>query len=78
MATPAKRWPTNAEWARMDAMCAGEKSVAALSPILDGNMSWQEVYRRVGQALNESNRVVITLRDVGPRAGERTEKALSV
>jgi len=66
----AKRWPTNAEWARLDALAKSGKIINLLRPVRDEceHLTTLELVRRTGQAIDELSEIVLILRAVGPQA----------
>lgn len=50
--TKAKKWPENAEWARVDAIATLERSTRELSKIIDLDIP-DEAIRRIGKLINE-------------------------
>jgi hypothetical protein len=50
MATPAKKWPQNCEWARMDSIALAEKSWRMLDALLDELDNAHHV-RQVGRVM---------------------------
>ena len=66
--TKAKRWPTNAEWARLDGIALAEQGADIVRPLRDRceEMSSLEIVRRSGQAIDNYQRIAKLLRAVGP------------
>lgn len=50
MATPAKKWPQNCEYARLDSIALAEQGYRILDALLDGLDSAHQV-RQVGRAM---------------------------
>jgi len=57
MVTHRKRWPNNAEWARMDAIARLTKCQTLMMPILEEQLTTTEIIRRVAL-------VAITLQEI--------------
>ena len=51
MATPAKKWPQNAEWARMDSIALAEQGWRMLDALLDELDNVHHV-RQVGRVMD--------------------------
>lgn len=51
MATPRKRWPNHAEWARMDCIALAEQGLAALVPVIESELSAAEIVKRTARAI---------------------------
>jgi hypothetical protein len=67
MATPAKRWPTNAEWARMDALAQAGQGRRLLLAELD-RIEDIGLMRRIAKAIEKFSDIERTLGAVGPQA----------
>jgi len=54
--TKAKRWPNNAEWARMEAIALAERIAKTLRPVRDNTdkLSTIEIVRRTADAIDAS------------------------
>jgi hypothetical protein len=69
MATPAKRWPNQAEWARCDCIAIAQRGRQSLAEILE-NVNDPVLLRRIGKAINAFSEIEIKLRSVGPKGEE--------
>jgi hypothetical protein len=67
MATPAKRWPTNAEWARTDAISLARRGRRALVEELD-HVSDVGLLRAMARTIEVFNEIERALSEVGPAA----------
>jgi hypothetical protein len=66
--TPRKRWPNEAEWARLDAIAKAHKIDALARPILDGEpMTEIERVQRAGQICRAALEIAKALQAVGPQ-----------
>ena len=67
--TPPKRWPTNAEDARLEAIAQANRIDRLAEPILNGEtMTTTEVIQRAGQICRAAQKVTGVLTAVGPKA----------
>jgi len=69
--TPKRRWPNEAEHARMDAIALAEKVKMQVLPMLDAleqnkNVSAQELLLRLARISNAANEIKLKLLEVGP------------
>lgn len=60
MATPPKRWPNHAEWARLDAISLAQDSLALLDELLD-ELEEPEQIRKVARLMNWQRKIDSTL-----------------
>ena len=68
MATPRKKWPHWAAWARDDAVMEATEALRDLEPILRGNeMEMLEIMRRLALVTHRLHRIVETLTQVQDR-----------
>lgn len=69
--TPPKKWPKNAEWARLDGIALALEIQEILRPVRDETetMSISEIVRRTGQAIDCLHELQRKLRSVGPGVG---------
>jgi hypothetical protein len=56
MTTPSKRWPNNAEWARMDAISAARESWKTLDQLLD-ELSNPNHIRKVARVMEKQREI---------------------
>jgi DNA-binding Xre family transcriptional regulator len=70
--TKNRPWPNNAKDARDDAAAEACKTVKILSPILEREMTREELYRRIGIAINSNQYIARLLMEVGAQI--RTEQ----
>lgn len=50
MTTPARRWPKNAEAARVDCIVEARRGLRAILPLLDESCRREDLYRRLAIA----------------------------
>ena len=70
--TARKRWPNEADNARMDAIALAERVKAQVMPMLDAleqnkNVSAIEMALRLSRILNAANEIKLKLIEVGPQ-----------
>jgi hypothetical protein len=70
MATPAKKWPHNADWARLDSIAAARKGRQMLSDCLEETND-PALLRRMARAIEAFREIESKLLSVGPK-GEPT------
>lgn len=66
MATPPKRWPTNAEWCRCDCIALAKKGRAILIEALDETNDPVQL-RRMARAIETFREIETKLQAVGPK-----------
>ena len=72
--TPRKRWPNEADWARLDAIANAQRIDALSRPILDGEgMTEIERIQRAGQICRAALQIVRDLTTVGPQEFKNEE-----
>lgn len=72
--TPRKRWPNEAEWARLEAIARAMRIDALARPILeDVAMTEIERIQRAGQICRAALEIMNDLRAVGPGMNKRME-----
>ncbi len=71
MATPAKKWPQNADWARLDSIALAEQSWRMLDALLDELANIHHV-RQVGRVM--ANLKEINFRLTVCRDGNQTKE----
>ena len=72
MMTANRRWPNNAEHARLDAIALAERAKAQVMPMLEAleqnkNVSALELSLRLSRVLNSVNEIKVKLLEVGPQ-----------
>ena len=72
--TPQKRWPNEADWARLDAISAIDRVIGQLIEIADRDLVEKEGLRKMLKSVNDLREAQTGLRKVGPR-GEADGKA---
>lgn len=66
--TPRKRWPNEAEWARLDAIARAQRIDMLARPILEGEgMTEVERIQRAGQICRLALEITRDLQAVGPQ-----------
>lgn len=60
MATPQKKWPQNAEWARMDAIVLAEQSWRMLDALLD-ELDNAHLVRQLGRVMANQKEIKFKL-----------------
>jgi len=66
--TPPKRWPKNAEDARVESLSQARRIDRLVVPILDGEtMTHAELMQRAGQICRAAQVIVRELASVGPK-----------
>ena len=74
--TPRKRWPNEADWARLDAIAGAQRIDTLARPILDGDaMTEIERVQRAGQICRAALEIVKDLQAAGPQEFKK-ERAL--
>jgi hypothetical protein len=66
VATPAKRWPTNAEWARMDCITLARQGRKRLLEELE-RVDDPALLRRMAKAIESFREIESKLTAVGPK-----------
>jgi hypothetical protein len=66
MATPPKRWPNNAEWARLDSIHLANQGRKDLLNALDG-IDNPVILRRIAKAIDTFTEIETKLISVGPK-----------
>jgi hypothetical protein len=72
MATPRKKWPHEAEWARSDSIAAATRGRESLVEGLE-TVHDPATLRRMGKAINAFSEIEIKLRAVGPKTETNKE-----
>lgn len=67
MATPAKKWPHNAEWCRCDCIALARKGRAVLLGTLDA-VNDPATLRSIAKAINDFREIEAKLVSVGAKA----------
>lgn len=70
--TPRKRWPNEADWARLDSIAKAQRIDTLARPILDGEkMTEIERVQRAGQICRTALEIIKDLLAVGPQEFKR-------
>jgi hypothetical protein len=69
MATPRKKWPHSAEWARMDAIAAARRAMRLVDDCMDGSNDLS-VIRHLSKIKDELHEIENKLLAVGSQAQE--------
>jgi hypothetical protein len=67
VATKAKRWPNNADWARLDCISLARQSRRLLTETLD-DVDNPELLRRMARVMEALREIEIKLNSVGSRS----------
>ena len=64
--TKSKRWPNNAEWARLDAIAAAQKAIELLHPVRQQTteLGTLEIVRRTAEAMDKMSLIIGRLNEV--------------
>lgn len=75
MATKAKRWPNNAEFARVESIALATKGLLSCRKIIEDGRADALTTARAAKALDSLHRIRSLLQSVGPRVevDERSE-----
>lgn len=68
MPTPKKKWPHEADWARIDSIAAAQRGQEAIEPLFRNSQDI-EVVRGTGTAIHCFWKIIDSLKSVGVNSG---------